>query len=304
MREQPSNPGNENRCEVGSAAIERARSTRTFGRLWLAGSLLWLGLVAAVLIIALDRLYHRGSWGNISDDPFGMAIMYFLMQLAFVAVVLAIGIYIDNAMAGQISTGDLPDECRRRSNTTQHVLLSCIPTIAGVALLFTNLMGDKRDPWSSWQEQHYWGWPIISATASDFLDCASSFETSGSFSIYWIMVDAIVGATIVYCVVRSVKYMNKRWKTGMRYTLKEIIVFVTAAAVTMSFIGIERYTHLSGVYYSAGEPTYRPIHLLPVAVEIPVLIGVACTIMVIATAFFELCGLIVTRLCRIDRDEE
>ena len=312
MTEERSTASGENRCQAASAAIEPVRSTHTSGRLWLARSLRCLGLAAAILIIPLDLDYHRNSWPRV-NDPFqesyhhyAMVIIYIIMQLAFAAIALATGILIDATTASQSSLGNRPDECRQRTSIAQLLFLWCMPTTVGVALLSVNLMGGVGDPW---QVQHCWGWPIISSTTNGFLYCATSFVTSGTFSIYWIVVDVLVGAVIVYSIIKSVKYINKRWRTKPQYTLEEIIVFVTAGALTMSFITIERYAHLRGVYYWDvyfwfGEPTYRPVHLLPLGIEIQVLIGVACTIMVIAAAFFQLCGVVVTRIFRIDEDEK
>ena len=268
-----------------------------------------LGIV--LIVVCYYKAYNsyqigRETWEAENIFQTGYWYAYILFYASLIAISIGIGIpFVEKQKYAQKQSDELNKDCFSQ-NQKYLVLLLWIPVIVGAILILANLIGYKINGVNPYRYRFTWGWPILHAISrSDiFLGHPQPISFIRYFSAYWLMVDSFVSIAIILCTTIAVKYIRNRWTTNRQYTLKELLVLVTSTAFLMTFITMERYTHFSNTYIIENQHTYQPVHLLPLYMQIPILIGIACVVMVLGTAFFELFGLAIAKIFRLDDEKD
>jgi hypothetical protein len=316
MPEDLSSTTDQNHCQCASV-ISEPDNSKTRPRVFTFAK--WfrrIGYLFLILTFAWIFLYHFITWNHFRTNNYsriepsliiGTQVAFYLLQISFVVIALSIEISSIAKRGNIIKYYDTnPNEC---CYTTKYIaiLLWWILIIIGVTFVCVNVLGyTSKDQYGG--ILHLWGWPIThSAFVISFYAPADSDKLTFSirfFSTYWAMVDFFIGVIVFFCVMRAVKYSISRWSTKKQYSIKEILVLVTSAAFFMSFMTIERFNQYNDMYITEDHHKYQPLHTLPLNIQIPILIGVTCTLMIIGAAFFELAGLAITKVFRLDDEIE
>ncbi len=275
------------------------------------------GCLLAILALAWTMYYSYSEWHyyRVFEDEFfeiyrverfldtGSNVAFYLWQIAFGAIAISITI--------RSIREDTDLHCHEVQNeslfSAKHIailILRWLPVFVGITFLCVNILGHSEILSRSYTyiRSHYWGWPIIHSGFHIANNTYFGTRDYGPytrinfFSAYWTMFDFVVAGLIVLCSILVIKYAISRWSTKRQYSLKEILILITSTAFFLSFMMFDRSTS-GGLGYTAK---YHPVCEFPLVIQIPMLMGIACAAVVLGTAFFELFGLAIAKIFRLD----
>jgi hypothetical protein len=157
--------------------------------------------------------------------------------------------------------------------------------LVGFALIRINLVGHFPESYIDFYANtnpvwiQYRGWPMMISCDDDF------------FGIYWIFTNIVIAMVILYCTSLSLKYVYRRWKKQKQLFLSEILIVMTTASIILAFITSLDFM----LFHYDGLPSYQPLHLLPLYLQIPIWFGLLCTAGVLATVMVDGVRFLLTR---------